>query len=271
MELFSEHFEGTLSGGLKQEFERHLAENPASAHEYAVFCELMGSFNSLPAVPVPADLGEQISRQLDKADWDKKQARKPGAAWLRFGLLAASAACVAVIGFVSYKSINGGATASLITTSPKAEPMSVVRVGSEIRVRLVPTTSSTVRVLRGGLDLGFPPSDAAVVREETVAAKQPLNIPLTDSGENRQIVYIAISGHDEHTAVIYPGTKASPEGVLANLCEISTKHDVVITITAKVLGVGGALQQGDLGMMLDKVLEGTGLSYTKKDGIVEIK
>src|SRR5581483_3658540 len=221
----------TLSGGLLHELERHLNEDPACAHEYEAFKAEMGSFESLPPIEIPADLGERIARRLDKADWEAKQTRKVPFGWLRLGLVGVTAAALLVVGLIELNRTgnDGGVKAGYIVSGGKVvEPTSVIKQDGTYMLQVIADKATHVLISLGGVGPGMPPQDSVQVRRETAEAGTTLKMQLEDRGGPKEIVYASADNDNSVTAVIFPGTKTAPEGLLRSLTDISTWHGVVI-------------------------------------------
>lgn len=272
-ELFSDYHEGTLAPGLRQELERHLDQDPACSHQYQLFKAMLNSFECLPPVEVPSDLQEKVSQRLDRLDWESKQGKSAGTGWLRLALYGASAALVLSLGYLGYDQISGsGVEASPVAFKLAAEPLSIAKIGNEVRVRVTPAENTDLRISLGGTDSALPPSDSVVVRDYKLEPLQQFNQPLTDNGGERAIVYVKLSTSAAVTAIVFPNTKSSPSGLLATLCDISTRHNVVIEARLTGAPQGGATSNlGVLAGELDQALEGTSYSYKIEGDLVRIR
>lgn len=73
-DFFSAYYEGELSGGIKEAFERSLASDASLKQEYDDFCGTMKILEEPEVdVEVPFDLHDKIMARLDHQAWEAKQ------------------------------------------------------------------------------------------------------------------------------------------------------------------------------------------------------
>jgi hypothetical protein len=224
----------------------------------------MGSFESLPPVEIPADLGERIARRLDKADWEAKQTRKAPFGWLRLGLVGVTAGALLVVGVKAGYIVSGGKT---------VEPTSVVKKDGTYILQVIADKATHVLISLGGVGSGMPPQDSVQVRRETAEAGTTLSMQLEDRGGPKEIVYASTDNDNSVTAVIFPGTKTAPEGLLRSLTDISTRHGIVIEVKVSSFdnAPGAVALSSDLDKDLQAALGGTPYRYVIEGKLVRIR
>ncbi|MFM9874290.1 MAG: anti-sigma factor family protein [Fimbriimonadaceae bacterium] len=97
-DLFSAYYEGDLSSGLREAFDRALATDSALKVEYDEFCSAMKLLAEPESdIEVPFDLHEKIMARLDLQEWEVKQTTK-ASFWGRWRLaMVGGLATVAIV------------------------------------------------------------------------------------------------------------------------------------------------------------------------------
>lgn len=273
-ELFSELHEETLSVGLRQAAERHISECPACEHDYSIFRSVYGSIAPSQAVTPPAELGEVIARRLDKAEWDRKQARS-GFRW-SWAATAAAAAAVAVFAIFA-KPWDGGVSSGPYTVPGAKEIRLSLRQGS-ILVSVPQGYDGELKVLQGGRDYSsLPPMDAEVVRTVQVRAERGYEVLLKPEANAPMIVWLSLEGR-KPMAVISPSLSLSVEneveGTLVEaLQSVANRYGVHIEAIFAEAGESKKrdISGNNLAESLRNALAGTSLSASPAGGIVHIR
>lgn len=274
-ELFSELLEGTLDAGLRQNADRHLQSCPACEHEFDAFRSLYARLGGWPEVNAPDDLSEKIFRHLDKADWDRKQAKPAGRTIFRIAFAGAVAAVVVAGIFV--KNSSSGVEANLVPV-PESRPLSVEMADGKVHLRMKPGPETKIWISQGGNDFSaVPPKDAKILRHKEVGL-QAYDVPLNVSAQDPDIVWVTVAGGTSATAIIFPRNgSVKVERLRSNLVEalqaVADKYGNVIEAR---LTEAGAVRERDLtkeniAQNLDSVLEGTKLRYTVDGGLIHIQ
>lgn len=167
-EFFSAYYEGELSGGILEAFERELASNAELKVEYDEFCGVMALLTE-PAqeITIPADLNEVIMARLDQQAWQEKQAAPQGFfGKFKFAMIGGLAACAIFAGIMSVsRPVNSNVSQGGVL--PVVNP---VKIATEVdltfgeagpELTYVGQSGSTLTVIKladgtelGSLDLG---------------------------------------------------------------------------------------------------------------------
>ncbi|HWP30502.1 MAG TPA: anti-sigma factor [Fimbriimonadales bacterium] len=279
-DFFSEYHEGTLSGGLRTTFERHLNECPACSYELDLFRKVYETASKPIPVEVPGDLLEKITRSLDKAEWQKKQATKPVFTWMRVGAYAATAAAflaVAYFGSYLWQHEKGGIQAGIVPSVRSPEPNIEVLDG-EIRLRYKPNEATVLTVFSGGYHWeSLPPSDAKRIDTIRLNPGQECDTPLVFRGDSTAMIWVQESNVPETLLIIVPGQSSSNGGddrrLVPILRTIAEKFGVIIQARL----TSGDIQVEPLGDNANPLeatkgaLEGTGLRVKAQKGFLDIR
>lgn len=221
-DFFSDYYEGTLDKGLRQVFERVLADDAALKAEYEEFKVLMGDLDSLNLVevPEPAFLSERIQSRVHAA-LDAQEKPAGGAWWLSWGRWAfAGVAAFAILGIaisinrvasgqVTQAGLIGGAPASTAEIAPRLDYTEEKGLAIELR----PLQEANV-IIRNG-------RTGKVIVRKTVAPGQYYREELVNQGSRAMLVEVQFVPDYPQQRVALPGAEPAPQskgsGTVADL------------------------------------------------------
>ncbi len=278
--LFSDLYEGSLHGGLKETVSRHISECPSCEHEYQVFSSLYSSLSQPEEVPVPDDLSERIARKLDKVFWEQAQSAKKPMPWLRLTAWGAAAALLLTLGFLTYDrfgSLSNIPAGFIANVAP--EPLSLQVIEGQPRLKITPGRAVDVDIYVGGSQLGsLPPTDAAHLEKIKLQELQAFNSPLNVQLNGGVVVWVSLSTEQTPYAVFIPGTVSQTEksfsgNLLEGLKKISEKYGVIIfaKIESYSVNVRADLTKVDAQSALKEMLQNTKLRAVFTDGYFKIQ
>ncbi|MBA3725509.1 MAG: zf-HC2 domain-containing protein [Armatimonadetes bacterium] len=282
-ELFSELHEESISEGLRQAVERHIAECPSCEHTFGVFGSTYRAIADLPAMEVPSDIREHIARRLDHVDWERKQTAPAGKGF-RFVLLGVAAALLvgAIVFRGPWSNSGSNGVGANITGAPGTlfKPLETQLVEGSLHIQMVPKEDIRIQVLQGGSDFEtLPPRDAKRTRVDIAKASELYDAPLNVIGGTPPALWLKADNETSTTAIFFP----QPAVKLANVSEgnlvqtlqaLATRHNVTIEARLEDAGplterrIDGASLMGNL----DDALAGTGLTAKMvSDSLVRIR
>lgn len=203
-DFFSAFYEGELSDGLREAFERALATDAALKLEYDEFCTTMQLLSEPEGdIEVPSDLHEKIMARLDHQAWESKQTIKTSL-WSRWGLamVGGMAAVAIVAGVLSINnpridSTSGAGIGSVSIPKPIVEKVDAAFVDGSVVVRISAKSGSTYSVrkladndLLADLKVGSSTLTRAIVNEDL----------------NAQAFKVIDAKGDEKLLIVLPGT-----------------------------------------------------------------
>jgi len=279
-EFFSEYHEGTLTGGLRTPFERHLNECPACAYEFDLFRKVYEAASKSVPVEVPSDLLEKITRSLDKAQWERKQTAKPVFTWMRVGAYTASAAAILAVAYFGSNLLqnqNSGIQAGVVPSFALPEPHIEVLNG-EIRLRYKPKKAVVLDVFSGGSRWdSLPPSDAQKIDTIRLNPGQECDTPLVFRGESTAMIWVSESNVPDTLLIIVPGRSSVHRGngerrLVPVLEKIACRFGVIIQARLKKGDMTvESFEDGENPLQaIESVLEGTGLRVKAEKGYIRI-
>ncbi len=229
--LFSEHYEGTLSEGLKDAFERALASDNEVKREYEQFVQTLQAFEGLKSeVQVPADLHDRIDRALDAKVMATKSASHQFGIFsaLKPALYGGLAASLAILIIVSSNNPRTGISSAGMLSGSAAAPE-------------LTQEDSSHQISYGGSLTEF-----SLSREDGVdlVKKQPvdgLNLPLVNRSERSVLITAEFGEEFEPIKVALPGTRVHPvdngSGTLAEFAKaVSDRYGVAVQIVGNASG-----------------------------------
>jgi anti-sigma factor RsiW len=278
-ELFSELHEGTLSDGLKQAAARHISECPACDFTYRTFEETYKAISDMPPVSAPSELREEISRRLDKADWDRRQAAPATRGWLKVAVLGAAAVIAGVVFWKAPFSQENGVGANFVgVPTVKHQPLTLKRVGAELHLRMVASSDTRIAMYQSGSDYSkLPPADAVPTRTDMARAGQRYDARVDVDDPNPAALWLTLQGDKGVVAIFSPQESVRQQKAFdGNIPEIlqAIANTYAVTVEAKLTSAGPTLAReisgDDIAADLNRGLAGTGLSFTIDDKIVKI-
>lgn len=278
--LFSDLYEGSLHGGLKETVSRHISECPSCEHEYKIFSSLYSSLSEPEAVPVPDDLPERIARKLDKVFWEQAQSAKQPVPWLRLTAWGATAAVFLTLGFLTYDRFGPSSVVPAgFITKVNTEPLSLQVIEGQPRLKITPGKAIEVDIYVGGSQLGsLPPVDATHLEKIELKELQAFNSPLNVHMNGGVVVWVSLSSEQLPYAVFIPGTIVQTEksfsgNLLEGLKKISEKYGVIIfaQIENYSVNVQADLTKVDAQSALKEMLQNTKLRSVFIDGYFKIQ
>jgi anti-sigma factor RsiW len=277
-ELFSELHEGTLSDGLRQAAARHISECPACDFTYRTFEETYKAISDMPPVSAPSELREEISRRLDKADWDRRQA-PANRGWLKVAVLGAAAVIAGVVFWKAPFSQDNGVGANFVgVPTVKHQPLTLKRVGAELHLRMVASSDTRIAMYQSGSDYSkLPPADAVPTRTDMARAGQRYDARVDVDDPNPAALWLTLQGDKGVVAIFSPQESVRQQKAFdGNIPEIlqAIANTYAVTVEAKLTSAGPTLAReisgDDIAADLNRGLAGTGLSFTIDDKIVKI-
>lgn len=277
--LFSDLYEGSLQGGLKEAVSRHINECPFCGHEYQVFSSLYSSLSQPEEVPVPDDLSERVARKLDKVFWEQTQSAKKPMPWLRLTAWGATAAFLLTLGFLTYDRFGPSNIPAGFITKVNSEPLILQVIEGQPRLKITPRMAVDVDIYVGGSQLGsLPPLDATHLEKIKLQELQAFNAPLNVQMNGGAVVWVRLSSEQLPYAVFVPGTTAQTEksfsgNLLEGLKKISEKYSVILfaQIENYSVNVQADLTKVDAQSALKEMLQNTKLRAIFADGYFKIQ
>jgi hypothetical protein len=206
-EFFSAYYEGELTNGLKESFERSLVQDPALKAEYEEFCHVMSMLaEPMPDVEVPSDLHETIMQRLDHHAWQEKENQKVGlfGNW-RLALFGGLGALAIIAGMMSLSSPKGqgnamaGLTPS-VTKKVMVESVDVKAEGEQILLDMKGKVGATYQVKRI--------SDQSVLAEVKLGSTGADQRPLANDSTEADAFVVVDGDGKEVLTIVVPGTQA---------------------------------------------------------------
>ncbi len=277
--LFSDLYEGSLQGGLKETVSRHISECPSCNHEYKIFASLYASLSQPEEVSIPADLSERIARKLDKVFWEQAQSAKKPMPWLRLTAWGAAAAFFLTLGFLTFDRFGSSSIPAGFITKVNTEPLSLQVIEGQPRLKITPGRAIDVDIYVGGSQLGsLPPVDAAHLEKIELQELQAFNSPLNVQMNGGVVVWVSLSSEQLPYAIFVPGTIVQTEksfsgNLLEGLKKISEKYGVIIfaQIENYSVNVQADLTKIDAQSALKEMLQNTKLRAVFTDGYFKIQ
>jgi len=247
-ELFSEYHEKTLAEGLRLKVNRHFENCASCVQQFEAFERTYHSFATLSPSPVPDDLDELIARRLDKVDFDRRQAAKPFAGWLKIGVAAAAAAAFLTIALVYKADSHRGTGANLFPPiTGQVSGMTIEKVNGVVTISFIATEKTRVDVLEGGTVTSIlPPNDAKPIRVDMIEAGARYDVPVNVDGPIPQPLWLKVSGKKDTVGIFFPQpavltSRAFTGDVPETLQALANGFGVVVE--ARLVGPGKSARQ----------------------------
>lgn len=201
-DFYSEYYEGTLDGGLKQAFESALQSDPHIQSEYQEFVATMQRLAELPeqTIEIPFDLHDRISARLDRHVYETTRQTQPsGRFQWRYAFLGAVAATAIFAAVIALRPGDGqGPGQASLIGGPSRETrpqISVVDGQAQLSYRIQSKVVVTVRDEATG-----------VVLQEFNSANAELAVKITNSRPDPVVVKVEFSNGLEPIRLALPGT-----------------------------------------------------------------
>lgn len=211
-DYFSAYFEGELETGLRQQFETALKNDVELKTDYDDFVRVMAVLadHGQDDIVVPADLGEQISRRLDKHLWDQKQSARPGV-FTNWRMVLTGGLAVVAIGTVVW-SLNAPQSSDGVVKG---------NIIGGVNSSHKSVTASDLTFVDGQVRLVIETNEelAATVRDlETMETIESLELkgrgiqsPLTNEKAEPAVLQIDLGKGNDPLIVVLPGASDSKE------------------------------------------------------------
>lgn len=252
-EYFSAYYENSLDRGLRDSFERRLAEDSGLKAEYDEFARMLDALGPALAreVEPPIDLHETIMRRVDRHLYDQEQTRRPAVWPLWRSLSVGAVATLAILATVLTISADGrqavanlfgigaGNGAKLELTVEGGDPAFVYRSGRPARFELADDSgaSPSKQFVLGGDDadvrLENPSASARVFTIRALDAKREIRFALP--GRKREVKPVG-EGDARALAVALAGYYRTP--VLIEVADLSAR--TTWTLSGSVADAPGA-------------------------------
>lgn len=270
---FSAYFEGTLEPGLKESFERTLAQDATVSAEYRAFVKTVKAINALQdqEIEVPFNLHERISARLDHSEWEAKQNRKTS--WLSNIWRPATlvgVACLAIFGTIFSMLNRGGGQmgqAGLLPGLESGKPQLSIS-GDKLFVNADSNGNATLQVR----DL----VGEKLVSEIPLTSR--VHAPLVNSSEKAVILEIKDSKTWKSVLVALPGRQSdvatSGSGSIRDLALAASDHfgtPVQIESTDLNAKVNWKFSSDSADHAPESVFDLKGLVFLHKDNMLTLK
>lgn len=204
-DFFSAYYEGDLTGGIKEAFERALADDPGLKSEYDEFCSTMRLLDEpSPDVEIPADLHDKIMARLDMQAWEEKQNEKVSI-WGQWRLaliggLAVVALVAAVAGLNNRSASQSTATPVPIPGNPVKKPETVDLNSKDGKLTIVVSNAVdaefSLRQVSDNSELGQIEASGGSVTSE-----------LQNDSEEARAYAVFNKGGEEKLLIVLPGSR----------------------------------------------------------------
>ncbi len=204
-DFFSAYYEGELTNGLKEAFERVLVSDAALKLEYDEFCSTMKILEEPDVdIEVPFDLHEKIMARLDHQSWETKQNEKVSF-WGRWRLATVGgiAAVAIVAGALSLNQPSNESTSGagmipgMNSTKPVAEKVGATFVNGSLMVQITAKAGSKYSIVKV--------SDNSVLAELHVRGKT-LTQEIINENSAAQAFTVMSGDGEEKMLIVLPGT-----------------------------------------------------------------
>jgi anti-sigma factor RsiW len=266
-ELFSAYYEGTLDGGLRQQFETRLQSDAVLRADFAAFSETMDSLRCLSEeeIEVPIFLNDRIATRLEEEERRRAQRAPALLLWLR-GLALAGLATVAIgASVLAIRTSGDTATAGLVSgaEAPNLDKLEFSMSDRQlaVRYRAEESRAVTVSVPETGQVLRRIPLDGGAVE-----------VPLSNPNADVAVLKVLGSGDAQPALVALPGKKRSTartgSGAIADLARaIAGRFGVPVVVRGEAKGELVWEFTGSSAMSnLESALTGSGASVDQREG-----
>jgi len=204
-DFFSAYYEGELTNGLKEAFERALINDVSLKMEYDEFCSTMKILaEPCDEIVVPHDLHDKIMARLDHQAWETKQNQKPSL-WgrSRLALFGGVAAVALVAGVLSInqagsdKNSTAGLFPPMTSQKPVEEKVSARFENGSLMVQISASSGSKFVIQKI--------SDSSVLADLVVRDKAISQEIINENGEAQAFSVLNEKG-DEKLLIVLPGT-----------------------------------------------------------------
>lgn len=199
-DLFSAYYEGTLEGGLRQQFESRLAQDSTLKADYAAFVETMDTLSLFAEeeIEIPIYLNDRIATRLEQEEAKRAKRTPAFLGWLRYGALAGLAATAMVTSVLALNKSNSVATAGF--ASPDAANTNVDHLdfsmkGKDVLVHITGEVSK-------GLVIAAEPSGQVIRRLSS--DHTTVEVPLHNDNEYAALLRVS-AGDLDRAVVAIPG------------------------------------------------------------------
>lgn len=269
-DFYSAYHEGTLDEGLKQAFERALADDAEISAEYRQFVRIMDGLRTIARpVAVPSDLHLKIRERVDANI--NAQTAKSKAGWffawrpIAYGAVA-TAALIGVVASINNRQGSDVSTAGFSAVSTDSAPTVVTKDG-EARLLFASSSSNSVRVTEV--------ATGRVVLNRTLAG-QRLDSPIKNFSDEPMVVSVGFAQHYQPMYIAVPGrqTIVTKEGAgtvldLASAVAAMFKTVVVIEASSVDQKLDWKLDSPDVMVALREELKSLGLkAEVRENGLV---
>jgi anti-sigma-K factor RskA len=230
-DFYSAYHEGTLDEGLKQAFERALANDAEISAEYRQFVRIMGELRTI-ARPgaVPADLHLKIRERVDASINAHEAKSKSGWSFAWRPIAYGAVATAALIGVVVSINNRPGADLSTAGFAPVASDTAptVVAKDGEARLQFASSSANSVRVTEV--------ATGRVLLDRALAG-QRLDCPVKNVSDSPMVVSVTFAQHYPAMYLSVPGkqTIVATEGagtVLDLASAVAGMYKSVVVIEA---------------------------------------
>ncbi len=270
-DFYSVYYEGALEGGLKEAFERALANDPAIADEYSDFVSLMETLaEPVDEVATPSDLHEKIMARLDHAAWKAKE--KSPAGWfvqLRPAFLGALALAAIGAAVLSLNNQGGEVVEAGLggrTTVPTRN-VELTHQEGQFELELRGAVGSRFSIRR---------VDTGEVLEEISLTRNQQNHPVANRSAQATPIEVVSPGGERYIVIVLPGTERESslagEGTPVDVARTiagTFRMPVILRTPDSVRRVKWSFDKGDDFHRLSEKLKASGANLSlREDGIV---
>jgi anti-sigma-K factor RskA len=271
-DFYSAYHEGTLDEGLKQAFERALANDAAVSAEYQQFVRIMGELRTVARpVSVPTDLHLKIRERVDASINAQEAKAKSGwfFAWrpIAYGAVA-TAALIGVVASINNRPSPEVSTAGFAAVTSDAAP-TVVSKDGDLRILFASSSANSVRVTE--VATGRVLLDRALAGQRLdCPVKNVSDAPLVVSiafGQHYPAMYLAVPGKQTIVATEGAGTVLDLAAVVAGMF----KSGIVVESTLVDRKLEWKLDSPDVMVALSDEMKALGLkAEVRENGLVWI-
>jgi hypothetical protein len=204
-DFFSAYYEGELTHGLAESFERALVNDAALKFEYEEFCSTMKMLEEPDVeIEVPFDLHDKIMARLDHQAWEAKQTQKAGlfGRW-RLAMVGGLAAVAILAGVSSLNKPNNGSmsTSNFVPVNGTAN-----QVTEEVKATFVDGALSIQIKAKSGSKYSIRKiSDDTVLADLVVRDKMLSQVIINDNAQGQAFTVLNSKG-EEKMLIVLPGT-----------------------------------------------------------------
>lgn len=266
-DLFSAYYEGTLEGGLRQQFENRLAQDNTLRADYAAFSETMESLALFAEeeIEIPIYLNDRIATRLEQEEAKRAKRAPAFLAWLRYSALTGLATTAIVTSVLALNKSNSVATAGFTTSDPSntnVDHLDFSIKGSDVLVHLTGDASKS-------LVISSEPSGRVIRRLNS--DHTTVEVPLHN--ENPYAALLKVSSGDlDRATVAIPGKMRDKQPTFSgNLSEfaaaVADRYGIPVVVRGELkTDLTYTFENGSALKNMETALQSAGASVDQREG-----